>query len=142
MNEKYEFPCGGDMCENQPCCEAGLGMRVKLPIPQGELLPAEERLANVLKAIEDRMRKERAELDNMFEKGWYESVKEQRSFIQGLDIAWSLVKTEILRRGACDSKFTRGGLFPGLNLCEKGIGHDDLHSSGSGGFYWSDTDAD
>ena len=72
--------------------------RVKLPIPEGELLPAEERLANVLKAIELRLQEERAEFDEMCEKGWYESVKEQRAFMQGLDIAWSLAKTEILRR--------------------------------------------
>lgn len=75
-----------------------MGGRVWIPLPQGELLPAEERLQNVLKAIEDRMREERVELDEMFEKGWYESVKEQRAFLSGLDIAWSLAQTEILRR--------------------------------------------
>jgi hypothetical protein len=71
--------------------------RVKLPMPEGELLPAEERLQNVLKAIADRMREERAELDKMDEDGI--GATQQRSFISGLDIAWSLAQTEILRRG-------------------------------------------
>lgn len=78
--------------------------RVKLPIPQGELLPAEERLQNVLKAIEDRMRREKAEWDQMqkdLDNGWPlqpEDFSKQWNFIQGLDIAWSLAQTEILRR--------------------------------------------
>lgn len=73
------------------------GGRVRLPIPEGELLPAEERLQKVLKAIEDRMRSEQIRL-----KFGYDFTPEQeeghRSFIQGLDIAWSLAKTESLRR--------------------------------------------
>lgn len=71
--------------------------RVRLPIPEGELLPAEERLQNVLKAIRDRLLAE-----NMRLKFGYDFTPEQeerqRSFIQGLDIAWSLAQTEILRR--------------------------------------------
>jgi hypothetical protein len=42
----------------------------------------------------------------------------------------------------CSSKFTRGGLFPGLNECELPRGHADLHSSYNGGFFWTDSDAD
>jgi len=75
-----------------------MAKRIKLPIPEGALLPAEERLQNVLKAIEDRIHYERAELETMEQHGWYESVKEQRSFLQGLDIAWSVAKTESMRR--------------------------------------------
>lgn len=70
--------------------------RIRIEPPTGELLPAEERLQNVLKAIEERIKVERAVLDEMCEKGWYESVKEQRAFLSGLDIAWSLAKTETL----------------------------------------------
>lgn len=80
--------------------------RVKLPIPEGALLPAEERLQNVLKAIEDRLRYEKGEWEQMLRELdmgiWTEDSPElakQRSFIQGLDIAWSLAQTEILRRG-------------------------------------------
>jgi hypothetical protein len=79
----------------------------------------------------------------MEQHGWYESVKEQRSFLQGLDIAWSVAKTESMRRGRCASRFTRSGLLPGLNLCELPVGHEDLHrSTTAGSFLWSDTDAD
>lgn len=124
--------------------------RVKLPIPEGALLPAEERLQNVLKAIEDRLRYEKGEWEQMLRELdmgiWTEDSPElakQRSFIQGLDIAWSLAKTEILRRGRCASKFTRAGLLPGLNECELDHGHENLHRSNiTGGFCWSDTDAD
>lgn len=118
--------------------------RIKLPLPQGELLPAEERLQNVLKAIEDRLLREQASLHEL-EDEWSheENIEAKRSFINGLDIAWSLAKTEILRRGRCASKFTRNGLLPGLNECELDHGHADLHHSTiTGGFYWSDTDAD
>lgn len=71
--------------------------RIKLPIPQGELLPAEERLQNVLKAIENRLLAER-ELFHAYpdEEGY--ARMQARGFIQGLDIAWSLAQTEILRR--------------------------------------------
>lgn len=117
--------------------------RIKLPIPEGELLPAEERLQNVLKAIVDRMHQERAELDEMDQNGWYEGYSEKREFLSGLDIAWSLAQTETLRRGRCASKFTRSGLLPGLNECELAHGHTDLHkSTTTGGFLWSDEDAD
>jgi hypothetical protein len=71
--------------------------RVRILPPTGELLPAEERLQNVLKAIEDRMKEVRAELDEMDQNGWYEGYKEMREFLSGLDIAWSLAKTESLR---------------------------------------------
>jgi hypothetical protein len=69
--------------------------RVKIEPPTGELLPAEERLANVLKAIEDRIREEQ---DNLKPLGNPEIEVRKRYFIAGLDIAWSLTKTESLRR--------------------------------------------
>lgn len=78
--------------------------RIQLPIPTGELLPAEERLENALKAIEDRLHHEKAEWDRMqrdLDNGWPlqpEDFSKQWNFIQGLDIAWSLVSTEKLRR--------------------------------------------
>lgn len=79
--------------------------QIKLPA-EGALLPAEERLQNVLKAIEDRLRYEKGEWEQMLRELdmgiWTEDSPElakQRSFIQGLDIAWSLAQTEILRRG-------------------------------------------
>lgn len=104
MNEKYEFPCGGDMCENQPCCEAGLGVhRIRIKPPQGELLPAEERLQNVLKAIVDRILEEQAILRSMEDHVDLDSQTGEdayiakRNFISGLDIAWSLAQTESLR---------------------------------------------
>lgn len=80
-----------------------LNHRIEIPRPQGELLPAEERLANVLKAIEDRLLKERAELDtleDMYGEGHTNmgDLQCQRGFLAGLDIAWSIAKTEILRR--------------------------------------------
>lgn len=123
--------------------------RIKLPIPQGALLPAEERLQNVLKAIEDRMREEHAELDKQWETLLEGEMVDtapfeaRRSFLNGLDIAWSLAKTETVRRGRCASKFTRAGLLPGVNECELPHGHEDLHKCMvDGGFLWSDTDAD
>lgn len=78
--------------------------RIRIDPPTGELLPAEERLANVLKAIEDRLLYEKSEWDQMqrdVENGWpLEPVdfSKQWNFIQGLDIAWSLAQTESLRR--------------------------------------------
>lgn len=119
--------------------------RVRIEPPQGELLPAEERLQNVLKAIEDRIRGEINEAHRMEYHGedCTPEYDKQRSFIQGLDIAWSLAKTESLRRGRCASKFTRAGLLPGLNECELEHGHADLHKCMiDGGFLWSDQDAD
>lgn len=69
-------------------------------MPEGELLPAEERLQNVLKAIVDRMLEEQAMLREIPEDDPdYEAmILQKRNFIQGLDIAWSLAQTEILRR--------------------------------------------
>lgn len=74
--------------------------RIKLPIPQGELLPAEERLQNVLKAIEDRLLTEAHLRDGGFNDDGGDDYLEghRRGFIAGLDIAWSLAKTEITRR--------------------------------------------
>jgi hypothetical protein len=78
--------------------------RIQIPLPTGDLLPAEERLQNALKAIEDRLLYEKGEWDKMnrdLENGWpLEPVdfSKQWNFIQGLDIAWSLVSTESLRR--------------------------------------------
>jgi hypothetical protein len=69
--------------------------RVKIPIPTGELLPAEERLANVLKAIEARLKEEQATLKPY---GNLDIEIRKRYFISGLDIAWSLAQTEALRR--------------------------------------------
>lgn len=69
--------------------------RVKIEPPTGELLPAEERLANVLKAIEARMKEEQ---DTLKPLGNLELETRKRYFISGLDIAWSLARTESLRR--------------------------------------------
>lgn len=64
----------------------------------GELIPAEERLQNVLKSITDRIAEEKTILDHLTRGGCSMEVYEQRaSLIQGLDIAWSLAKTESLR---------------------------------------------
>jgi hypothetical protein len=118
---------------------------IRIEPPQGALLPAEERLQNVLKAIEDRMREERAMLMEIPEDDPdYEAmIIRKRNFMSGLDIAWSLAKTESLRRGRCASQFTRNGLLPGLNECELEHGHADLHKCMiDGGFLWSDQDAD
>lgn len=123
--------------------------RIKLPTPQGALRPAEERLQNVLKAIEYRILYEKVEWHTMLreqEEGILhtdEAMERQRSFISGLDIAWSLAQTEILRRGRCASKYTRAGLITGVNECELPHGHENLHKCMvDGGFLWSDTDAD
>lgn len=78
--------------------------RFRIKPPEGELLPAEDRLQNALKAILDRMREERTVRDKMYpdhnvtggEVNW------QHGFLAGLDIAWSLVKTESLGRQAPD----------------------------------------
>jgi hypothetical protein len=73
---------------------------VEVVPPTGELLPAEERLANVLKAIEDRLIQERDILHIDEDNGLTEAQSYQRrEFLSGLDIAWSLAQTEILRRG-------------------------------------------
>jgi hypothetical protein len=66
--------------------------RITLPHTAGALLPAEERLQNVLKAIEDRIKEERYALGDDTD-SW------RRAYISGLDIAWSLAQTETLRRG-------------------------------------------
>lgn len=75
--------------------------RVRIEPPQGELLPAEERLQNVLKAIEDRLLTEVHLHAGGFNDDGGDSYLEghRRGFMTGLDIAWSLAKTEILRRG-------------------------------------------
>jgi hypothetical protein len=85
-----------------------LNERIRIDPPTGELLPAEERLQNVLKAIEDRMRKERAELDKEWE-AMFDAVfvdtsgfEKRKAFLSGLDIAWSLAQTEALRRQSVD----------------------------------------
>jgi len=118
------------------------GVQITQIKPQGELLPAEERLQNVLKAIEDRLKVEQMYCRDLEDQGLSEAAY-HRNFVNGLDIAWSLAQTEILRRGRCSSKFTRAGLLPGLNECELEHGHVNLHSSTTtGGFHWSDTDAD
>ena len=79
-------------------------------MPTGELLPAEERLQNVLKAIEDRIRKERDVLDTLVDEydrdAGHVSMQDivcQRGFMAGLDIAWSLAQTEVLRRQSEES---------------------------------------
>lgn len=78
---------------------------MKIEPPQGELLPAEERLQNVLKAIEDRLlngQKTLHNLEDLYDLNMghtdEEEVNNQRAFMQGLDIAWSIAKTESLRR--------------------------------------------
>lgn len=84
--------------------DAERNQRVRGIPATGELLPAEERLQNVLKAIEDRIRKERAVLDTFVDDYDRDSGQVsmqdiicQRGFLAGLDIAWSLAKTESLR---------------------------------------------
>lgn len=78
--------------------------RIQIPVPTGELLPAEERLENIIKAIESRLLYEKGEWDQMnrdLENGWPlqpEDFSKQWNFVQGLDIAWSLATTEKLRR--------------------------------------------
>jgi len=64
-----------------------------------DLLPAEERLQNALKAIEKRIEFEQMILSSIVPDGGIVAEK-QRSFIQGLDIAWSLVSTASLGRQA------------------------------------------
>lgn len=73
--------------------------RVRIIPATGELLPAEERLQNVLKSIVDRMMEEQAKLfaDLQFGGVTNKEAEERRAFISGLDIAWSLAKTESLR---------------------------------------------
>ena len=71
--------------------DVNAGMR-----PEGELLPAEERMANVLKAIEARLKVEQMYCRDLEEQGLNEAAY-HRNFVNGLDIAWSLAKTEILR---------------------------------------------
>jgi hypothetical protein len=80
-------------------------VRVQIPQPTGELLPAEERLQKVLKAIEARALTEQRSLhvcQDLYELGsddvTLEDVERQRGFVSGLDIAWSLAQTEALRR--------------------------------------------
>lgn len=86
--------------------------RFRIKPPEGELLPAEERLQNALKAIEERMLYEQVEWHSMLmeqEQGFPhtdEAMERQRSFIQGLDIAWSLVSTESLGRQTPGSENT------------------------------------
>lgn len=62
-----------------------------------ELLPAEERLQNAIAAIEKRIEFEQMILSSIIPDDGPVAEK-QRSFIQGLDIAWSLLQTEALRR--------------------------------------------
>jgi hypothetical protein len=76
-----------------------LNHRVQITPPQGELLPAEERLANVLKAIEGRLIQERDILYIDEGHGLTDiQYNQRREFISGLDIAWSLANSEVLRR--------------------------------------------
>jgi len=79
--------------------------RIQLPIPTGDLLPAQERLENALNAIKNRLLYEKGEWDQMLREldmgFWTEDSPElakQRSFMQGLDIAWSIAQTEAVRR--------------------------------------------
>ena len=74
--------------------------RSSIEPPKGELLPAEERLQNVLKAIENRLLMERDILYNHDELNGISDVQYgmRREFISGLDIAWSIANSEILRR--------------------------------------------
>lgn len=78
--------------------------RIQIPIPMGELLPAEERIANIMKRLIDRLNYEAGELHQLtkeYEEGWGHSeevMNKQRNFLQGLDIAWSLAHTEATRR--------------------------------------------
>jgi len=79
--------------------------RITLPHTAGALLPAEERLQNVLKAIEDRVKLERAYLNeigstvDLDTQAGEDAYNAQHYYLSGLDIAWSLAKTESLRRG-------------------------------------------
>lgn len=93
--------------------------RVLIEAPKGELLPAEERLENVLAAIVDRIKVERSKLDKMDDFGI--GVTQQRSFLSGLDIACSLAKTESLRRDGVETVSrvgsevnTRSGSYPSV----------------------------
>ena len=72
--------------------------RIVIHPPEGALLPAEERLANDLKAIEDRLKIEQMYCRDLEQDGLQEAAY-HRNFCNGLDIAWSLAQTEILRRG-------------------------------------------
>jgi hypothetical protein len=78
--------------------------RIQIPIPTGELLPADERIRNILNALTDRLNYEASDLHQLtkeYEKGWghsEETVNKQRNFLQGLDIAWSIAHTEATRR--------------------------------------------
>lgn len=65
--------------------------------PDTELLPAEERLQNALMVIEKRIKFEQMILSSIIPDDGPVAEK-QRAFVQGLDIAWSLVSTESLRR--------------------------------------------
>lgn len=65
--------------------------------PDTELLPAEERLQNALKAIEKQIKFEQMILSSIVPDDGPVAEK-QRAYIQGLDIAWSLLSTESLRR--------------------------------------------
>lgn len=77
--------------------------RFRIKPPEGELLPAEDRLQNALKAIEDRLLAEQKVLRVMEELDLDEdTIETHRQFMQGLDIAWSLVKTESLGRQTPD----------------------------------------
>lgn len=70
----------------------------EIPIPMGELLPAEERLENVLKAIEKRLLVEQKWVHSLEKAGTLKEAGYHRQFCNGLDIAWSLAQTEKLRR--------------------------------------------
>ena len=72
-------------------------MAERIQIPTGDLLPAEERLENVLKAIEARLKVEQMYCRDLEEDGLQEAAY-HRNFVNGLDIAWSLAQTEKLRR--------------------------------------------
>jgi flagellar basal body rod protein FlgB len=84
--------------------------RIRIEPPEGELLPAEERLQNVLKAIEDRVKLERAYLNeigntvDLDTQAGEDAYNRQHYYLSGLDIAWSLVKTESLRRQTPDTQ--------------------------------------
>lgn len=65
--------------------------------PDTDLLPAEDRLKNVPKAIEKRIEFEQMILSSIVPDDG-PVAERQRAFIQGLDIAWSLAQTESLRR--------------------------------------------
>lgn len=65
--------------------------------PDTDLLPAEERLQNALTAIEKRIGFEQMILSSIVPDDGPVAAR-QRAYIQGLDIAWSLVSTESLGR--------------------------------------------